>query len=211
MAGGPRDSEPVRRLRAGAGSERPIRSQPVLMFVIGLMLFAVPVYLLRRPASHSPQAPTGVVPRPFGGVVRSEYDAGPGAPEVVLGPVQRVRCGASATDSNAEGSRCDPLPLLEAALRQGIVGSVDCAPRGGKEGSINYVLEVDFATGRLNIFAGKSGKWRGARVRKAVTCVLRSLPPLAWADIEHQHTYYALAILATYPGAAEDEAMPVFE
>jgi hypothetical protein len=211
MAGGPRDSEPIRRLRAGAASERPIRSQPVLVFMLGLMLFAVPLYLLRRPASHAPQASGGVLPRAFGGVVRSEYDAGPSAPEVTLGPLQRVRCGASSADGNADGSRCDALPLLESALRQGIVGSVDCAPRGGKEGSINYVLEVDFATGRLNVFAGKSGKWRGARVRKAVTCVQRSLPPLAWADIEHQHTYYAVAILATYPGSPEDEAMPVFE
>jgi hypothetical protein len=213
MAGGPRDSEPIRRLRAGGASERPIRSQPVLVFMVGLMLVAVPLYLLRRPEFHPATPIASSEVRTFGGVVRSEYDAGPGAPEVSLGPIQRVRCGASAAASTGEGSLCDALPLLEAALRQGISGSVDCAPRGGRDGSINYVLEVDFTSNRVNVFAGKSGKWRGARARKAVTCVLRSLPPLAWADIEHQHQYYAIAILASYPGSAEedDEAMPTFE
>jgi hypothetical protein len=213
MAGGPRDSEPIRRLRAGAASERPIRSQPVLVFMLGLMVVAVPLYLLRRPQFHPVEPLAGAEARTFGGVIRTEYDAGPSAPEVSLGPLQRVRCGASTTDTTSEGSLCDALPLLEAALRQGIAGSVDCAPRGGKGGSINYVLEVDFTSNRVNVFAGKSGKWRGARARKAVTCVLRSLPPLAWADIEHQHQYYAIAILASYPGLPEDddESMPVFE
>jgi hypothetical protein len=210
VSGGPRDSEPLRRLRSSAGSERPLRSQPVLVFILGLILIAVPLYLLRRPESHSVETPI-VAPTTFGGVVRSEYDAGPRAPDVSLGPLQRVRCGTSAADNAAEGKLCDALPLLENALRQGIVASADCAPRGGKEGSINYVLEVDFGTGRLNVFAGKSGKWRGAHARKAVSCVLRSLPPLAWADIEHQHQYYAIAILASYPGSAEDEAMPTFD
>jgi hypothetical protein len=214
MAG--RDSEPIRRLRAGAASERPIRSQPVLVFMVGLMLIAVPLYLLRRPEFHPIEPVTSPEVRSFGGVIRTEYDAGPSAPEVTLGPLQRVRCGASAADTIGEGSLCDALPLLEAALRQGILGSVDCAPRGGKAGSINYVLEIDFTSNRVNVFAGKSGKWRGARARKAVTCVLRTLPPLAWADIEHQHQYYAIAILASYPGSAgdgqdDDEAMPTFE
>jgi hypothetical protein len=214
MAGGPRDSEPIRRLRSGSASERPIGSQPVLAFMLVLMLVAVPLYLLRRPEFHPTVEPAaGTEVRAFGGVIRTEYDAGPSAPEVSLGPLQRVRCGASAADTTGEGSLCDALPLLEAALRQGISGSVDCAPRGGKDGSINYVLEVDFTSNRVNVFAGKSGKWRGARARKAVTCVLRSLPPLAWADIEHQHQYYAIAILASYPGSAEDDddAMPTFE
>src|SRR5688572_15846570 len=75
----------------------------------------------------------------------------------------------------------------------------DCAPQTGKEGSINYVLEVDFRAERLNIFPGQSGKWHGPQARKATACMLRNLPNTPWAELSHQHDYYAIAILATYP------------
>jgi hypothetical protein len=210
----PRPQEPlVRRLGHASSGERPIRAQAVVAFALGVVLVAVPVYLLRRPST----SPLSLLPEPggpgFGGVIRTEMDAGAEATEVVLGPLQRVRCGPSAAQISGEGGLCDALPLLEGALRQGIQNNVDCAPRGGKEGSINYVLEVDFTSNRLNVFAGKSGSWRGGRARKAVTCVLRSLPPLPWTDMTHQHQYYAIAILATYPEPAAEpiEGLPTFE
>ena len=184
-----------------------------MAFALGVVLVAVPLYLLRRPSA----SPLSLLPDPhasgFGGVIRTEMDAGAEATEVVLGHLQRVRCGPSATQISGEGGLCDALPLLEGALRQGIQNNVDCAPRGGKEGSINYVLEVDFTSNRLNVFAGKSGSWRGSRARKAVTCVLRSLPPLPWTDMTHQHQYYAIAILATYPEPAAEpiDGLPAFE
>jgi hypothetical protein len=128
-----------------------------------------------------------------------------------LGPVRRVKCGASATQTSGEGGVCDALPALEAALRESIQGSLECAPRTGKEGSINYVLEVDFARSRLHVFAGKSGNWRGARARRAASCVLRSLPSITWANIPHQHDYYAIAVLATYPAPDPLETLPTFE
>lgn len=209
----PRVQEPnVRRLsHAGASGERPIRAQAVVAFALVLALIAVPLYLLRRPAGNT----SGMVPDAgapgFGGVIRSELDAAAATTEVLLGPLQRVRCGASATQTSGEGGLCDALPLLEAALRQAIQSNVDCAPSGGKEGSINYVLEVDFSQSRLNLFAGKSGTWRGSRARSAATCVLRSLPPLAWTDLGHQYQYYAIAILATYPAAETGDTLPTFD
>lgn len=210
----PRAQEPlVRRLGHASSGERPIRAQAVIAFAIGVVLVAVPLYLLRRPSTSSlALLPDAGVPG-FGGVIRTDMDAAAEATEVVLGPLQRVRCGPSRTQISGEGGLCDALPLLEAALRQGIQNNVDCAPRAGKEGSINYVLEVDFSSNRLNVFAGKSGSWRGARAKKAVTCVLRSLPPLPWTDITHQHQYYAIAILATYPEPAPQpsDGLPTFE
>ena len=176
-----------------------------------LVVVAVPLYLLRRPATGSFPAAADTASQPFGGVVRSEADAGVSTDDVLLGPLQRVRCGPSATQQTGEGGLCDALPLLEGALRQSIVSNVDCAPHGNKEGSINYVLEVDFSQNRLNVFAGKSGSWRGARVRRAVTCVQRSLPPLPWTEIAHQHQYYAIAILASYPADEAVEGLPTFD
>lgn len=210
----PRAPEPlVRRLGHASNSERPIRAQAVVTFALGVVLVAVPLYLLRRPGSSSAADLSESSQPGFGGVIRTEMDAGAEATEVLLGPLQRVRCGPSPNQISGEGGLCDALPLLEAALRQGIQSNVDCAPRAGKEGSINYVLEVDFTSNRLNVFAGKSGSWRGARAKKAVTCVLRSLPPLPWTDITHQHQYYAIAILATYPAPAAGpvDNLPTFE
>jgi hypothetical protein len=209
----PRAQEPnARRLsHAGTSGERPIRAQVVVAFTLALALIAVPLYLLRRPGGSS----AGMLPDAgapgFGGVIRTEADAATAMTEVVLGPLQRVRCGASATQTSGEGGLCDALPLLEAALRQAIQGNVDCAPGGDKEGSINYVLEVDFSQSRLNLFAGKSGTWHGLRAKKAATCVLRSLPPLSWTDLAHQYQYYAIAILATYPAPESSDGLPTFD
>jgi hypothetical protein len=203
----------VRRLGHASSGERPIRAQAVVAFALGVALVSVPLYLLRRPSPSTSPSLADAQTAGFGGVILSEVDAGAEATDVLLGPLQRVRCGPSPSQISGEGGLCDALPLLEAALRQGIQSNVDCAPRTGKEGSINYVLEVDFKQSRLNVFAGKSGSWRGTRARRAVTCVLRSLPPLPWTQIAHQHQYYAIAILATYPAptAQPSDALPTFE
>lgn len=208
----PSANEPqVRRLSHGGGSERPFRAQLVIAFVLVLILVAVPLYLLRRPSGSAMQSPADAGALPFGGVIRTEVDASDRVVDVLLGPIQRVRCGNSARETSAEGGLCESLPPLEAALRESIRGNVECVPRTGKEGSINYVLEVDFASNRLNIFPGQSGNWRGPRARKATTCVLRAMPPVAWTELPHQYQYYAIAILATYPAPDPLEVLPTFD
>lgn len=201
----------MRRLGPSSSGERPLRAQLVIAGVLVLILIAVPVYLFRRPSGVASQPLADAGAPGFGGVIRAPIDASDGASGVDLGGVQRVRCGASATRISGEGGLCDALPALEAALRESIRESVECAPRTGAEGSINYVLEIDFASNRLNVFPGQSGKWRGPRARRATSCVLRSLPPVAWADIPHQHQYYAIAILATYPAPDPLEILPTFD
>jgi hypothetical protein len=208
----PSSREPsLRRLSQAGSSERPIRAQAVVGFALVLALVAVPLYLLRRPGAGSLATPADAGAPGFGGVIRTELDAATGLTDVMLGPLQRVRCGASASQTSGEGGLCDRLPMLEGALRQAIQANVDCAPRTGKEGSINYVLEVDFTSNRLNIFAGQSGTWRGPRAKKAATCVLRSLPPLPWTDMAHQYSYYAIAILASYRAPESSDGLPTFD
>jgi hypothetical protein len=182
----------------------------VIAGVLVVILVAVPLYLLRRPSGAS-DTPREAEARHFGGVIRAQVDAGARVSDVVLGPIQRVKCGPSLARANNEGAFCDALPTLEAAFRESIKSSAECAPRTGKEGSINYVLELDFATNRLNVFPGKSGNWRGPRARRAASCVLRAFPPVSWADLSHQHQYYAIAILTTYPTADPFDSLPTFE
>jgi hypothetical protein len=206
----PSSESSLRRLNRGAG-DRPLRAQAVLGAMLALVLIAVPLYLLRRPDGSAGAAERDAGVAVFGGVFRSEADASSPVAQVLLGPIQRVRCGASPSQIASDGELCDALPALEAALRQSILEAVDCAPRTGKEGSINYVLEVDFENSRYNLFPGKSGKWRGPQARRAIQCVLRGFAPVDLATVSHQYAYYAIAVLAVYPAPDPFEILPTFD
>jgi hypothetical protein len=200
----------LRRLGVGppAGHSRPIRAQLIVVVVLGLMLLAVPLYLWRRPSlaakakaepsslPSASSAPAIVLPT----TVPNLPDAGALEPErVTLAQVRKVRCGAtSRQSSDTEG--CDGLAFFEKALAEAIKSSADCAPRSPKSGSINFVLEIDFARKNLHVFPGASGDFRGPKARRTTKCVQNALPVPDWGTIVHQHRYYAIALMATYPG-----------
>jgi hypothetical protein len=106
---------------------------------------------------------------------------------------------------------CDALPAIERALVESIQKTTDCAPRTSKEGTINFVLEVDFVHKALHVFPGKSGDWHGPSARRATKCVERALGKPDLAAMTHNFAYYALAVLATYPagGANSAQNLPI--
>jgi hypothetical protein len=176
------------------------------------MLIAVPLYLVRKPSTRSSSALASAsasaglgpqaVPKPSG------EPAPPAAPpRLTLGPVQKVRCGASSASSPNEGSMCDSLPAFEEALKRAILASEDCAPKAKVKGTINYVLTVDFPRKKLHVFPGASGDWRGKQARRATTCVENALKIGDW-NVPHQYRFYALAILATYAGPPGSDPLP---
>ncbi|MBI3203509.1 MAG: hypothetical protein HYZ29_18370 [Myxococcales bacterium] len=208
-------SEPsLRRLGvggSGGGGDRPLRAQLIVALVVGLVLLAVPLYLWRRP-SGTENAPKDAGGAGDAGTAASDAEApAPGSPDagqtnerVKVGNVLRVKCGASARGGQ-EGSLCDRLPFFEEQLTRAIRDNVDCAPKAAKDGSINFVLTVDFRARKVHVFPGQSGSWRGPAARKAAACVKRALSAPDWAGLSHQHKYYSLAVLATYaapPAAA---------
>lgn len=205
-------SEPaLRRLgvRSSAQIDKPIRGQVIFGIAVGLVVIALPLYFFRRPspapAVGETQAPLGFAPVVPSTPAASESDA-----RVRLAEVERVRCGASPTAVGASGRLCDALPFFEKALSSAILSSVDCAPRTGDGGTLNYVLKVDFAQKQTHVFPGASGKWRGPQARHATKCVKQGLPAPEWDKLEHQFRYYELAILATYAPPAPTET-PLFE
>ena len=230
MARPPRSSIPslsgeprLRRLGVGASasSDRPLRAQLVVAGVVCVILIAVPLYLLRRPGSTPNAAPSAsasasaphLPPTPIA------VDAGVVAPakpteRVRLAAPQRVKCGSSAVAARVEGGLCDSLPSVEQALVTAIKASVDCAPKRKEEGSINYVVSVDFTQRRFHVFPGASGSWRGPQARKAADCANRAFPNPDWGAIAHQYRYYWVAVLATYPltgSPAVPAGTPTFE
>jgi hypothetical protein len=117
-------------------------------------------------------------------------------------------------NSKLEGGMCDALPALEKALGAAIKATVDCAPKQKEEGSINFVMSVDFTARKLHAFPGASGSWRGPLARKASDCVNRALPLPDWGAMPHQYRYYWIAILATYPSPSSlsvPAGTPTFE
>lgn len=217
-------SEPnLRRLGVGGGGggggDRTLRAQLVIALVLGFAILAVLLYVIRRPSPAVSAVDAGtdagaVMAKPDAGrVVKTKVEPAKAEPmeKVRLGSVQRVKCSASPNRRGNEGNLCDSLPFFEEALTQAIKGATECAPRTGKEGTLNYVLTVDFNSKRIHVFPGQSGQWRGPQARRATQCVLRALPAPQWEAIPHQYRYYMIAILATYPVSDPLEPFPKFE
>ena len=201
-------SEPSMRRLGTSGSghgDRPIKAQLIVALVALIILLAVPLYLWRRPSIHSSAPDAGsasaMAPASNAPSVASVSPPTPfQPPRVRANPLQRVRCGASRTRASS-GVSCDALPALEHAFVEAIVQSADCAPKTAKEGTINYVLEVDFAHKTLHVFPGKSGDWHGPSARRATKCVEHALGKPDFSTMPHAHAYYALAVMTNYPSA----------
>lgn len=208
----PAPSEPnLRRLGVGGsgGGDRPIRAQLVVAAVVLLMLVAIPLYVFKSPSGEA--ATTDDSKQAKQQLIKTQLDASAPKPKVELGPVQRVKCSASPAGQGNEGNLCDALPQLEKELARAIIKNVECAPKTGKSGSINFVLTVDFTKQRTNVFPGASGQWKGPQAKAAAKCVKRSFPEVKWDTVPHRYRYYMLAILASYPAPDPLEAFPDFE
>lgn len=206
-------SEPaLRRLgvRSSAQIDKPIRGQVIFGIALGLVVIALPLYFFRRPKAAPAPSEGSAAPLGFAPVVPSTSSKGADDARVRLGEVERVRCSASPASVGASGRLCDSLPFFENALKAAILSSVDCAPRTGDGGTLNYVLKIDFAQKHTHVFPGASGKWRGPQARHATKCVKQGLVAPEWDKIERQFRYYEIAVLATYAPPAPTET-PLFE
>jgi hypothetical protein len=201
-----------------------LRAQLVVALVVGLILLAVPLYLWRRPsgkvepATASTLAAQSPLPATLDGstvMPGATPDGGKVEERVRIAALQRVKCSASQAVQGQTGTLCDALPSVEQAFVKAIRETVDCAPKMGKEGTINYVLNVDFNHRSVHVFPGASGSWKGPQARRAANCIKRALPAPAWDSTLHQYKHYVIAALATYPapGAAAPAApgAPLFE
>lgn len=218
MPGPPRPSFPsapsepsIRRLgvRSSTSIERPIRSQVVFAVVGALILLAIPLYLMRRPEPEPDPQPTKA-PVGFSPNVPVADDQKDGSERVTTDEPVRVKCASNPGARGESGKLCDQLRFFEEALEKAIVETIDCAPRTGKEGDLNYVLKIDFNDKTLHVFPGASGQWRGPQARRAAQCVKQALPMPAWDKIDHKYRYYETAVLATYR-PPPPTATPLFE
>jgi hypothetical protein len=178
----------------------------VVALVAVCILIAVPLYLLRRPggksgavSSASATLDAGKPPAPPGsaGAQITPLDGGKPPERLRVAAVQHVRCGATANGGH-EGNVCDSVPFFEEALSKAVRENPDCAPKANEQGTVNYVLTVDFQRKSLHLFPGASGQWRGKQARRAVNCVKRAFTSPDWSNTQHQYRFYTIAVLATY-------------
>ena len=196
-----------RRLGVGSGGrDRPLRAQIVVALVAVCILIAVPLYLLRRPggksaalASASAALDAGKAPALAGSsaAVVTPLDGGKPPERLRVAAVQHVRCGSTANGGH-EGNICDSVPFFEEALSKAVRENPDCAPKANEQGTVNYVLTVDFQRKSLHLFPGASGQWRGKQARRSVNCVKRAFASPDWSNTQHQYRFYTIAVLATY-------------
>ena len=206
-----------RRLGVGSGvRDRPLRAQIVVALVAVCILIAVPLYLLRRPggksavlASASVGLDAGKAPPAPGSAaaVISPIDGGKPPERLRVAAVQHVRCGASANGGH-EGNVCDSVPFFEEALSKAVRENPDCAPKANEQGTVNYVLTVDFQRKSLHLFPGASGQWRGKQARRSINCVKRAFVSPDWSNTQHQYRFYTIAVLATYLPATPAPGSP---
>lgn len=211
----PSASEPsFRRLGVGPsspGGDRPLRAQLVIAVVVLVVLIAVPLYLMRRPTPVSAPTSASAVSSAealVSALAARVEQARNRQADVQLGPLQKIKCASSPAARGQEGPLCDDLPYFEEALAKAIVENVGCAPREPEAGTINYVMQIDFGQKRVHVFPGASGDWKGPGAQKAAKCVKRSLPAVDWGTIQHQYSFYTVAILATYPVQTAPPATP---
>lgn len=208
----------VRRLGTGLppNGDKPIRAQLIVALVALIVILAVPLYLWRRPSKKAEGAESTVpsaaasLALPSAIPVPSAQPSAFNVEPVQAGPLQRVRCGSNRAHAT-RSVPCDALPPIERAFLDAIRKTADCAPRTAREGTINYVLEIDFARKSLHVFPGKSGDWHGPSARRATKCVERALGKPELSGLPHNFAYYAMAIMATYPpqGASLNAVSPV--
>ena len=209
----PSPSEPnLRRLgQGGGGGDRPIRAQLVVLCVLALVVVAVPLYFLRGPQGEETATTEAEANQASRNVIQVSADSGVPTLDVRLGRPKREQCSASPTRSGNQGSLCDRLPGVEAAFAEAIKRTAECAPRTGKEGTINYVLTLHFPKRRLNVFPGASGQWKGPQAKAAAQCVKKEIRAPDWDNLPHRYRYYMISVLATYPAPDPLESLPVFE
>lgn len=209
----PSQPTPFRHLgTGGGGGDRPIRVQLAIALVAGLILVAVPLYLWRRPKAASfeqadagvPSAVTSAAPPPdtTTTLVAAALDGGVKTEQVSLGRVWIDSCQRPGP-GRTPPEQCDRQAYFEEALVKAILESSACAPKLQQGGTISYAMKIDYRRKQLSVFAGKSGSVRRSTAREAIRCVSRSLPTPDWNALQHQHTKYIIAVLATYPPAGE--------
>lgn len=195
----PSQPSPYRYLGRGGG-DRPVKLQMIILLVAMLILFAVPLYLWRRPRPEPiPTADAAVVDggAPVATSPVIAFDAGPPG-GISLSPFTTIKCENPGPGKTAP-ERCDHVTTFEDALSRAIRERPDCAPASKTAYTVSFVMESDFRRKKLTLFTGKSSSIKREKAKALLKCVKAAMPAPDWAAIPHQYVRYKVNVVATYP------------
>lgn len=195
----PSQPSPYRYLGRGGG-ERPVKLQIIIALVAGLIIFAVPLYLWRRPKPESiPSADAAVVDAgaPLTQSPIIAFDAGPPG-GIQISPFTTIKC-ESPGPSKTPPERCDHVTTFEDQLARAIRERPDCAPASKTAYTVSFVMESDFRRKKLTLFTGKSSSVKREKAKELLRCVKAAMPATDWQSIPHQYVRYKVNVVATYP------------
>jgi hypothetical protein len=182
--------------------------QTVVALVFGILLFAVPLYLWRRPRpaplprldTPAPDASASAAP-----VAASAPSASPAAPVVRLSDPRILECHDKGS-KRTPPEQCDHIPGFEKALGDAIEASHECVPADAGTGSIEYVADLSFNRHRspVIVLLPKDGRsFQSAKIARDCGAGVRSrLAGFPVASLTHAHSRYKISVVASYDGAS---------
>jgi hypothetical protein len=102
--------------------------------------------------------------------------------------------------------QCDHIPAFEKALNDAILANHACVPKDAGAGSIEYVADISFGRRHnpVTIALPRDGRsFQSAKITRDCMAGVRSqLHAFPLAPLQHAHTRYKIAVIATYAGSS---------
>jgi len=179
-------------------------AQTVGALLAGILLFAVPLYLWRRPRSVPPPAHTDT----------ATPDAATDAAPVALAPVDAGKprhvkiADARVLECHDRGSRrtppdqCDHIAAFEKAFADAVEASYECVPPAAGTGSIEFIADLSFSRKKhpVTLSLPRDGRsFQSPRIVKDCATGVRSrLGAFPVAPLTHAHARYKISFIASY-------------
>src|SRR5262249_54954890 len=119
-------------------------------------------------------------------------------PAVTLGKFTTIKC-ENPGPGKTPPERCDHITFFEDALARAVRENQPCAPPIKGNFAVSYVMELNFRTKKLNVFAGKSTTIKREKTKDLLQCIRRAMPTPDWGTIPHQYVKYKVSLLGNYP------------
>ena len=178
----------------------------ILALLLGILLFAVPLYLWRRPRS----APPALRVDAGGPDAARDVSAPPPLPDVPPAPPVKV-ADARVLECHDRGSKrtapeqCDHVLAFEKAFGDAILAAHECVSLDAGAGSIEYVADLSFARKRspVTVTVPRDGRsFQNAKIAKDCAAGVRArLAAFPVTPLPHEHSRYKIAVVASYAGA----------